>query len=575
MTDNPSQETILERSNECLKVCQSFEYFLDKYVWIEDKANNQPIKLHLWDSQRAEIPAYLIENLVIILKAHQLGYTWIFVAAYTLWLSITTPLHQTIVNSFSEDVGIEILKRVVFILDRIPDWLYPPVGKKTTTEIEFLHTDHLTGLNQPSEIQVIPATEKGGQSKTPNVLIIDESAQNRYVRRTYEASEPGITMAKGKIVIISNSIKDAPGWGFTRQIYSDSMKGFNDFHRVFLPWWANPLRPANFKELTLRKIDEETFKQRYPETEEEAVSAMSGSYFGDTLARHDEFIREHDNPGITGYLEEDPETKKIRFVQDPRGLLTVWRKPYYLEEHFDGRLWIKRYSLGSDVSEGLGRSYSGAYILDRRLDEFVARLRSNRLDAVQWAEELYLLSKWYKSVNEDGKDVFAVICAEITGAGQTTVKELQKKNPPANQYVRIIPGKIGGNVTKQIGWQETDQSKQELCGDLKKWFRDTRGGFYCPILVDEASTTIKHEGSRKIGPEDSTKQWDMVVAAGCTIQAGLFLGEAPRAIGDKTEEERIKAEMRARLDSTSLAALDEFERICEQIREEQEMREGW
>jgi len=52
------------------------------------------------------------------------------------------------------------------------------------------------------------------------------------------------------------------------------------------------------------------------------------------------------------------------------------------------------------------------------------------------------------------------------------------------------------------------------------------------------------------------------------------LGEAPRAIGDKKEEDRIKAEVRSRLDGASLAALDEYEGLIEQMLEQQEMLEG-
>ena len=519
-------------ADEMVKIAASFEYFLDEHVWIEDKNSQEPIKLELWDSQREKLPEYLSERLIIILKAHQLGYTWIFVAAYCLWEAMTKPMHHIVVNSFNEDVGVEILNRVDFILDRLPSEIYPAIGKSNTQLKEFIHREPDTGIPQPSIIQVIPATEKGAQSKTPTILIIDESAQNRYVRKTFVASKPGIDSAQGKVVIISNSIKDAPGWGFTREKYTESMKGLNTFGRIFLPWWANPLRPKNFKEIQLQEgMSEEDFKQRYPESEEEAISAMTGGYFAGTLAKHDKFIRDNKINGFVGHLERDKQ-KDLAFIQEQHDVMEFWRWPYHLTKAWNKIYWTKRYAIGTDVSEGLGKSYSAAYVLDRKLDELVCRVRSNRLDAVEWAKVLYWLSMWYSNaIDERGGFVPALICVERTGAGQTTVKELTKfKSPGARQYVRIIEGKVGSGLTRILGWEESESSKHLLCGDLKNWFRVTKGGFYCPILIDEASTTIKHEGTRRIGPEDDTKLWDTVVAAGCTIQASQFLEGPPKQI---------------------------------------------
>ena len=47
---------------------------------------------------------------------------------------------------------------------------------------------------------------------------------------------------------------------------------------------------------------------------------------------------------------------------------------------------LVRAGRGADVSEGLGKSYSVGYVIDRKHDELIARVRTNRLDAVQFAE---------------------------------------------------------------------------------------------------------------------------------------------------------------------------------------------
>ncbi len=524
MPSNLAIDRVQWELDECYKVQESFEYFLDEYVYIEDKLTQQPIKLKLWPSQADKIQELQDNRLVTVLKAHQLGYTWIFVAAYCLWRAITQAMHHIVINSFNEDVGIEILVRMDFILDRLPSFLVPPVGKSNTQLKEFIHIDE-RGVKTSSVIQVIPATEKGGQSKTPTIFIIDESAQNRYVRKAYVASKPGIDSAQGQIIIISNSIKDAPGWGFTRDIYVGSMRGENSFHRIFLPWQANPNRPKNFRAIQLQEgMTEEDFSQRYPETEQEAISALTGSYFGKTLARHNQTA-----PGLIGKLQKNRD-EEIEFAQAQKGIMEVWRFPYHLVSGWDEVPWTKRYCIGSDVSEGLGQTYSVAYVYDRLLQELVARIRSNRTDAHTWANLLWQLSQYYcfgRPAGEWYEQENALLCVETTGAGQTTVKRLEDLG--ANLYMQQTAPKAGSELTKRFGWHESNQAKHDLSEDLRNWFRHTKGRVYDQTLLDECGTWILHEGGR-IGPEDETKLGDCVIGAGLAIQADYFMEGKPKQI---------------------------------------------
>jgi hypothetical protein len=198
------------------------------------------------------------------------------------------------------------------------------------------------------------------------------------------------------------------------------------------------------------------------------------------------------------------------------GIGELWRLPYNQMPDYDGIPWLRRYAVGSDVSEGLGLSYSVAYVIDRLLDELVFRLRSNRTDAYEWAKLLYALSCYYDR---------ALLCVERTGAGQTVVKELMKLGAP--QYQKLIPGTAADQqVSAQIGWSESEQAKQDMSEDLRNWFGQTKGTVYCPFLLDEASTWIKHEGSRRLGPEEG-KLGDCVIGAGMTIEASIFLGPSP------------------------------------------------
>ena len=503
---------------ETAKIWKSFGYFILRYCWIEDKQNKCAIPFALWPEQLRVLPRIVRAKRLIVLKARQLGLTWM-VAAYVLWLAWTRPLQLIVVISVTEDLSVEFLERVYFMLDRLPENIRPTVKTRTRQTLEIQHADGLI-----STIKSLPTTEMGAQSKTPTLLVLDETSRNRMVAEIYAASLPGIDAAGGRVIVVSNSIKDAPGWPWTRGIYTGSMSGENVFERIFMDWTARPDRPENFRELKiLDGMTEEDFSQHYPESEEEAISSMGGSYFGDALGRH-----KGARKGIQGTILNHGDL--WTFEEDRKGVVEVWTLPYPEQEGHDGRPWLYRYAIGADVSEGLGDTYSTAYVFDRLTDEIVARMRSNRVDAHRWAEMLDDLANFYSR---------ALICPERTGAGQTTIKRLRELG--ANLYVRVRADKAGHGVTKVYGWEESRNSKQELAGDLRAWLKRTDSIIPDGILLDECSTFIKREDGG-LGHEEG-KFDDCVIGAGLMLQASNFISRSPEIVPDLPEPSRKPADL--------------------------------
>ena len=304
------------------------------------------------------------------------------------------------------------------------------------------------------------------------------------------------------------------------------MKKLIDFDFLFMSWKDHPGRPKNFlKQQVAEGMDEEDVSQHYPSTIHEAISAVLGSYFGKTLGRHNDTLE-----GVKGSLILNNK-KELEFVEEPNGILEIWRYPYNLIDGYDGVPYRDRYCIGTDVSEGLGQSNSVAYVKDRLFDEPVAKLKSNRVDADEWGKLLHQLSQYYLECDVTGPGP-SRICVERNGAGLTTIKRLSKLM--SNQYLRIIPDKVGPGVTKQMGWPQTAQAIHEFCGDLKRWFGKTKGTVYDALLLEEAGMTILHQGTLhhggRIGPLDETHYWDHVVAMGMTEQCDLSIGVKPKRI---------------------------------------------
>lgn len=273
--------TLEQKVKECRKVISSFLYFINTYVYIENKETHVAIKLKLWPEQAKIIPIIIESLLLIILKARQLGLTWI-TAAFVLWEAIRNQLFLTVVISVTEDLSIEFLDRVYFIMDRLPTWLKIPVKSRTKQTLELQHANGLVSI-----IKSLPTTEIGAQSKTPNLLVMDETCLNRMSKTIFNSSFPGIEASKGQVIIISNSIKEGPGWAWTRDLHIASMRGLNKFKRIFLPWNAHPDRPEDFKQQMIASgMTERDVNENYPENEEEAITDrnIKGVYYAKQMA---------------------------------------------------------------------------------------------------------------------------------------------------------------------------------------------------------------------------------------------------------------------------------------------------
>lgn len=545
----------------CSRGYQGFCYFVDNYCTIQDRKTEAPIPFKLWESQRQVAPLLVDEKLLICLKARQLGITWL-VVCYVLWCAI---FHFNeliiIISGDNEDFSKEFIERVKFVFDNLPLWMKPRVYKRNELNLCFgeevldkkTGEMKIKGLN--STIKGLAPTSSAGQSKTVSRLIMDEAALNRYCKSIYSSAKPTLEHAAGQCIVISNPNKDKPGWAWVRKIYTDSMAGINKFKRLFLNWACVPGRGPNFlEEQRAAGMEEDDISLMYPTTEAEAISAMLGSYFGKSLQRHNQT-----EDGIRGSIVETE--SGYTFVPDEEGgngIVTLWVDHYSKQEDWDGLHWQHRYTLGSDVSEGLGATYSTGYVFDRHTDELVAKVSSNRVDAYEWALILKGLANYFHNAG-----INAMICVEKTGAGQTTVKKL--KNDRQHQYVTIKADATTGKPNKVYGWNETNNSKHEMSGDLKTYLKNTSGIVRCGTLIDECSTYIKHDNG-KIGHEDGKKD-DHVIGAGLALQAcHMYPGPAKQTrvkeFLRKMREEEI-AELGGGISSTAARHLDEVRRKYE------------
>lgn len=261
-------------------------YFLDNYGWLKDDtaagedgtetdAGWRPFKL--WDAQRMALETLSRDSLVIVLKARQLGLTWL-VLGLALWLLLFKPGSTVLLFSAREDEAKKLLERLRGMFNRLPEWLRPPspAGKR-------MHKgrDNTTEWKLPNGSQALCFPANAGRSYTATLVVVDEADWLKPPANLGEllnAVKPTID-AGGKLFLVSSPQKSEPESRF-KKIFRAAREGKNTYSAIFLPWSARPERTAEWYAIQSRDSLANTgslddLHQEYPATEAEALAPRS------------------------------------------------------------------------------------------------------------------------------------------------------------------------------------------------------------------------------------------------------------------------------------------------------------
>lgn len=247
--------------------------FIDTHVQIDNAqpgADEQTVlPFHLWPAQIALLADILAERLLLILKARQLGISWL-VLAYALWLCLYHPGRLVLVFSIGQDEANEMLRRVNAMYWRLSEALrgtLPALVKENTEEMAWANGSRILSL---------PARKSAGSGYTASLIILDEFAKNERADAIYTAVKPTID-GGGQMIVLST----AQGTGnLFASLVTKARAGTSRFAFRFLPWQARPGRDAAwYAAVATDAIDEAHHKQEYPATPDEAFEASEVDAF--------------------------------------------------------------------------------------------------------------------------------------------------------------------------------------------------------------------------------------------------------------------------------------------------------
>lgn len=244
----------------------SLETFVEK-CWIEDKDAGGLTPFLLWDCQKKVLKELGSNKRVIILKARQLGLTWLVLAFYlyntTFWGGKTI-----ILASRREDECKELLRRVKLMHDSLPPEWRASVASGDYSKMSM-------SFENGSRFVVQSATQNVARSYSPWAAVIDEMAFMPFQSEMWASVDP----AAPRVTCLSTGYRKA-------DLYYDLWKSSwekskdSEFAPIFLPWDAHPDRDENWYRIHVENaVRPRLARREYPRTPTEAFSSAEGLFF--------------------------------------------------------------------------------------------------------------------------------------------------------------------------------------------------------------------------------------------------------------------------------------------------------
>ena len=211
-------------------------YYVRTYCHIENKDSDELIQpFDLWPLQEQTLNEIHEHKKNVILKARQLGISWLIIAYVSYTILLTTG--RTAVGlSRSEEEAKELVRRLEIVFQYMPEFIADinhkpagwsgPVYRKTALELKIMFPD-----GPESTFKAFPSSPGAGRSFTADLLVFDEWAFQQFAREIWLSAFPIINRPNsGKVIGLSTIDRGS----LFEEIFTDRDNGF---HKIFLPWF--------------------------------------------------------------------------------------------------------------------------------------------------------------------------------------------------------------------------------------------------------------------------------------------------------------------------------------------------
>jgi len=459
-TDDQLQEFI-----KCADPVTGPKYFMNNYFYIQHPVKGR-IQYRPFDYQDRLIDTYHDFRFSISLMPRQTGKTT-SAAGYLLWYSMFVPDSTILVAAHKYTGAQEIMQRIRYAYEAVPDFIRAGVTSYNKGSIEF---------ENGSRIVAQTTTETTGRGMSISLLYSDEFA---YVRPTiakefWTSISPTLSTG-GKAIITSTPNSDEDQFAL---IWKEANKcideygnptalGTNGFRAYRSYWNEHPDRDEKWKNEEMGRIGEERFRREH---------GCEFLIYDETLINASTLL------DLTG---QNPIEKQgqVRWYSRPKKGST--------------------YILGLDPSLGTGGDYAALQVLELPSCKQVAEWQHNRTPIPGQIRVLKEVCNYiYEQIGTETDIYYSLENNTLGEAALISIAEVGEEN------IRGIflsePARPGTARRYRKGFTTTNKSKLAACAKLKTLIEFKKMFLSSSNLIGELKNFVASGGSfaAKVGETD-------------------------------------------------------------------------
>ena len=435
---------------EIIKAATDPVYFLREYMWIQHPTKGR-VKFDLFDYQVDLINAYHNNKYSINMLGRQMGKSTC-AAGYLLWYAMFVPDSTILIAAHKYTGSQEIMQRVRFMYEHLPNWIKAGVTSYNKGSIDF---------DNGSRIVSATTTENTGRGMSITLVYLDEFAfvPPRIAKEFWTALSPTLSTG-GKCIITSTPSQDNDQFA---QIWNDAIKnvdaygnkqevGRNGFKSIKYIWSDHPDR-------------------------DEAWADHERSKIGD-----DRFMREHECKFIAAD-ETLINSIKLANLEGIEPVNRVGQLRVYCPVDKE-----KTYAIGWDPSLGTGGDAAAIQVFS--LPDLVqtAEWQHNKTDVRGQLRVMVSLLEWLRDQGLSNDQMYWSVENNTLGeAALVAIIEYGEERIPG--YFLNEPG------AKRKGFNTTNKSKLAACTKLKYYIESDKMKPRSKNLVQELKTFVAHGAS--------------------------------------------------------------------------------
>lgn len=232
---NRESEYTPDLTQELKKCASDPVYFIKNYVKIQHPTRGC-VPFELYDYQLKMVDAVHNNKDTILLCSRQLGKTTV-VSMYILWWTTFHEDIKAVIASKAMNHATEIMSRIKYAYEELPDWIKAGCKFYNRTSIEF---------DNGSKIKCEATSDKTGRGDSPTIIFLDEIAfiSKRIQDELWASLAPALSTG-GKFVLTSTPNGDDELYA---SLWRGAMSGQNSFFPLKVLWHQHPDRGPEYYE---------------------------------------------------------------------------------------------------------------------------------------------------------------------------------------------------------------------------------------------------------------------------------------------------------------------------------------